>query len=226
MTKIAGSGSASGYGFESGSISERYGSADPDPYKNSEICNIGANMLFFHTYQGCVPLSWRCDGTPDCRDSSDETGCYTEGPASSAACAADQYTCRLVVFVFVSNFFLCSPALSATCVADQYTCRLVVIRLYWNFLLCDPASNATCGADQYTCGLVVLRLCFKISALWSCPASIESYRIGESSSVQGFCHIGELTHFITKRRHKDRNPGHPSPKLLYNVPNTRTRAAS
>ncbi len=38
MTKIAGSGSASGSGFESGSISQRHGSAypdpDPDPHQN------------------------------------------------------------------------------------------------------------------------------------------------------------------------------------------------
>ncbi len=34
LTKIAGSGSGSGFGSESKSVSQRYGSVDPDPYQN------------------------------------------------------------------------------------------------------------------------------------------------------------------------------------------------
>jgi hypothetical protein len=46
MMKIEGSGSASGSGYESGSISQRHGFADPDPDPHQNVIDPQQDLLF------------------------------------------------------------------------------------------------------------------------------------------------------------------------------------
>ncbi|XP_029935423.1 MAM and LDL-receptor class A domain-containing protein 1 [Myripristis murdjan] len=78
----------------------------------------------------CVPLSWRCDGEPDCADHSDEEYCPTAVPGTlppQGLCHPDQYQCS-------DN--RCLPSI----------------------LRCDGVPDCVKGEDEYRCPLLQCEL--------------------------------------------------------------------
>uniref|UniRef100_A0A9L0IKU4 Low-density lipoprotein receptor-related protein 2 n=1 Tax=Equus asinus TaxID=9793 RepID=A0A9L0IKU4_EQUAS len=75
----------------------------------------------------CIPASWRCDGTKDCLDDSDETGC----PPSS--CQSGQFKCQSEG-VCIPHSWVCDDEHDCEDGSDEQHCR-----------------GTTCSSDQITC---------------------------------------------------------------------------
>ncbi|XP_063285770.1 low-density lipoprotein receptor-related protein 2 [Pelobates fuscus] len=120
---------------------------------SSQACAAGN---FRCTNGRCIPESWKCDGTGDCSDNSDEAGCHITCSASEFKCTDGEC---------ISSSWQCdneedcedgsdeTHCTGRTCSSQQFTCTNgLCIPLAYR---CDRTKDCLDGADEINCNYPV-----------------------------------------------------------------------
>uniref|UniRef100_A0A8C9SXP4 Low-density lipoprotein receptor-related protein 2 n=1 Tax=Scleropages formosus TaxID=113540 RepID=A0A8C9SXP4_SCLFO len=126
-----------------------------------QLCTLQASSMVvyagqFHCGTGrCIPLGWRCDGTADCADDSDESGCPRQ------SCEDGQFQC-VSDGECIPQLWVCDDeedcedgsdekqhCSGQTCSSEQFTCTngACIPRAY----RCDRLPDCSDGADETGC---------------------------------------------------------------------------
>ncbi|XP_039074704.1 basement membrane-specific heparan sulfate proteoglycan core protein isoform X3 [Hyaena hyaena] len=114
-----------------------------------------------HSHNECVPLEYRCDRRPDCRDMSDELNCEEEVPTLSSVSPALEKTPPLVPWLEATTMqqvpgtpapqpLLPSPDRPVPCGPHEAMCPSgqCIPKDY----LCDGQEDCKNGSDELNCG--------------------------------------------------------------------------